>query len=42
MLNRNGRLININNHYLFQPIEIDNNNISMYQRKKPLNFKRKI
>ena len=41
MLGRTGKLINIDNHYLFQPVEIENNNITMYQRKHPMSYKRK-
>ena len=37
---RLGHLINIGDLYLFQPIEINNNNISTYDRSVPLEFKR--
>jgi len=36
---RNGRLINIGEYYLFQPIELKNKNISIYDRSVPLDFK---
>ena len=36
---RNGRLINIGDYYLFQPIELTNKNISIYERSVPLDFK---
>jgi len=36
---RNGRLINIGDYYLFQPIELRNKNISIYDRSVPLNYK---
>jgi ferredoxin len=36
---RNGRLINIGEYYLFQPIELINKNISIYDRTVPLDYK---
>ena len=36
---RNGRLINIGEYYLFQPIELKNKHISIYDRSVPLDFK---
>ena len=36
---RSGRLININEYYLFQPTELNNNNISIFQRSTPLDYK---
>jgi len=36
---RNGRLINIGEYYLFQPIELNDKNISIYDRSVPLDFK---
>jgi hypothetical protein len=39
MLNRNGRLVNIDDLYLFQPIELDNKHIPEYQRKIPIDVK---
>ena len=41
-LDRSGRLINIGNYYLFQPLDIDNKNISLYERTSPIPFKRKL
>ena len=35
-----GKLINNGSYYLFQPIEIDNPNIPVYQRQRPPEFKR--
>ena len=39
MLNRNGRLVNIGDFYLFQPIELDNKHISSYERRVPIDVK---
>jgi hypothetical protein len=36
---RLGNIINIDNLYLFQPIEINNNHISIYERSNPIQFK---
>ena len=36
---RNGRLINIGEYYLFQPIELRDKNISIYDRSVPLDYK---
>ena len=36
---RIGNLINIGDLYLFQPIELTNKNISLYDRSVPLQFK---
>lgn len=36
---RLGNLINIGNYYLFQPIELTDENISIYDRKVPIMFK---
>jgi ferredoxin len=36
---RNGRLINIGEYYLFQPIELINKNVSIYDRTVPLDYK---
>ena len=36
---RNGRLINIGDYYLFQPIELKNNNISIFDRSVPIDYK---
>ena len=36
---RNGRLINIGEYYLFQPIELINKNVSIYDRSVPLDYK---
>ena len=40
-LKRKGRLINIGDLYLFQPVEIDDDQLTMYQRKHPMPFKPK-
>lgn len=36
---RNGRLVNIGEYYLFQPIELRDKNISIYDRSVPLDYK---
>ena len=36
---RNGRLVNIGEYYLFQPIELKNKNISIFDRSVPIDFK---
>lgn len=36
---RIGKLINIDNYYLFQPLELLSNNISLFERSVPLNYK---
>ena len=36
---RNGKLVNIGEYYLFQPIEIMNKNISLFDRSVPIPFK---
>jgi hypothetical protein len=41
MLGRVGRLVNIKDFYLYQPLEIDNKNISLFERKVPLPYKQK-
>jgi len=41
MLGRIGRLINIGEFYLFQPLEIEDPNISLFERKTPLDYKRR-
>ena len=41
MFGRLGRLINIGEYYLFQPIEIKNDNISLFDRTTPLDVKPK-
>jgi hypothetical protein len=38
--NRIGNLINIGDLYLFQPLEIKNENISVYERSTPVEYKR--
>jgi hypothetical protein len=37
---RAGRLINIGEYYMFQPVELDDPNISVYDRMVPIPFKR--
>lgn len=39
MFGRLGNLVNIDNYYMFQPIELTDNKISMYRRKKPVEYK---
>ena len=36
---RNGRLVNIDEYYLFQPIELKDKNISIFDRSVPLDYK---
>jgi len=36
---RNGRLINIGEYYLFQPIELRDNNASIFDRSVPIDYK---
>jgi hypothetical protein len=36
---RNGRLVNIGEYYLFQPIELKDKNISIYDRSVPIDYK---
>jgi hypothetical protein len=39
--NRLGHLINIGEYYLFQPVELTNKNISVFERRNPIDYKRK-
>ena len=39
MLNRTGRLVNIDDFYLFQPIELDDKHITSLERRKPIDIK---
>ena len=36
---RNGRLVNVGDYYLFQPNELDNKNISVFERSVPIDYK---
>ena len=36
---RYGKLINIDNYYFFQPIELNSDNISIYERSAPIPYK---
>ena len=38
---RNGRLVNIGEYYLFQPIELRDKNISIFERSVPIDYKHK-
>jgi len=40
-LNRMGRLVNIGEYYMFQPVELSNKHISRYDRVTPIPYKRK-
>ena len=40
--NRLGNLINIGNYYLFQPVELLNKQISLYDKTRPLFYKKQI
>lgn len=39
---RNGRLVNIGEYYLFQPVELRDKNISIFDRSVPLDFKHEM
>ena len=39
---RNGRLINIGEYYLFQPIELRDENISIFDRSVPIDYKHEM
>lgn len=39
-LGRLGRLINVGEYYMFQPIEIDNNDLTYFERTNPVAYKR--
>jgi hypothetical protein len=39
---RNGRLINIGEYYLFQPIELRDENISIFERSVPIDYKHEM
>jgi|UniRef100_A0A6C0CYU6 hypothetical protein len=38
--NRIGHLVNIENYYLFQPVELNDKNISVFDRRNPIDYKR--
>lgn len=39
-LGRLGRLINVGEYYMFQPIEIENNDLTSFERTNPVHYKR--
>ena len=39
---RTGYLVNIGDYYLFQPSELNNNHISVYERSVPIDYKNKV
>ena len=39
---RNGRLVNIGEYYLFQPIELKDNHISIFERSTPIDYKHEM
>lgn len=39
MFGRLGKLVNINNYYLFQPIELKDSKITNFRRRKPIEYK---
>ena len=39
---RNGRLINIGEYYLFQPIELSDKNVSIFDRTMPIDYKHDV
>ena len=42
MLGRMGKLVIIGEYYMFQPLEIKDKNISLFERKVPIDYKRKL
>ena len=40
ILDRNGKIVNIDNYYMFQPIEIQDTTITHFERSVPVDFKR--
>lgn len=40
MYDRTGRMVNIGDLYMFQPLELNNKHVSIYDRSTPLDFKR--
>ena len=39
---RNGRLVNVGDYYMFQPIEIQDKNASIYDRSVPIDYKHEM
>lgn len=39
--NRKGHLINIGEYYMYNPIELPNDNLTMFERKVPIDYKRR-
>ena len=39
IFNKTGRLINIGDYYLFQPVKVDDKRITTLERRKPIDFK---
>ena len=39
---RDGRLVNIGEYYLFQPVELSNKNLSLYDRSVPIDYKHEM
>jgi hypothetical protein len=37
---RSGRLVNIGEYYFFQPLELENEHVSMFDRNRPISYKR--
>jgi hypothetical protein len=42
MFGRLGKLVNIDNYYMFQPVELTDEKITMYRRKKPVEYKHDV
>ena len=42
MLDRNGKLVNIGEYYMFQPIELPNDQLTHFERSVPVDFKRDV
>jgi hypothetical protein len=39
---RNGRLVNVGDYYLFQPVELRDKNISIFERSVPIDYKHEM
>lgn len=37
---RAGRLVNVGDYYIYQPLELDNTNASLFERSRPIEYKR--
>ena len=41
MCNRKGHLVNIGEYYMYNPVELPNDNLTIFERKMPLDYKRR-